>query len=452
MMQFTFKEPQFPRREVPRRMASRKVIMEAVPPKPVERRGVHIVGDMETLPFHENAKMVISELADVSLASRIVLINPTQIQYNETIEGVDIVVVFTKAPKIDNLSNAKYVLVVEENTVPGRACFRIQNGVMYVSGDIAGTLAYSYLLDHKMDLNGLNAFKMEYICYPDIYSSWNIKPKYIDSVKLTELVDNRLDDTIEVEGSTLICACHFTTIKDVEDIRTRCNKLIEAINHDTIIYVYSISSTDEAFIRNYINIIANKHEIFIEDTKNVTRDAGKYLTALKSIKNVEAVFSNAGVITLFNDSVLMKDDLSSFADRYRKCISCNDLVGATSTIEKSFHVQSWFVTFNNKHVLQDYMDFMSIIRIDMTNVVDSIIDQMEVGICGFLSVKYKVGAVYPLHTVWSANVCGALNPQAKMLRTSLERCGFPFVKKRLVYQLKSRSSMNDLGVNLRAYS
>ena len=426
-----------------------------IQPKQNKRKGIYVIGDLNVLPFPDSLSKVMTEQVNLDMASRIILINPYETLYNNVTKVLgdrDLVVILTKTPEVYNFVKACCVAVIVEDSLPGTACIRMRDGVSYFSKEIACTMAYMFLFNHNMVLSNLVSFDLEYICSPDIYNSCNNKPKYIESVKLTELVDSRVDNTIELEGSTLICACHFTTIKEIDDILKRCTKLMKAINHTNVVYVYSIGSTEKDSMKKYLDVISNKHVIFIEDTKNKALDAGKYLIGLNSIKNIESIYSMSNVITIFNDSVLMKDDLNCFAERYNNCMKSNDIIGAISSLEKSFHVQSWFISFNNFLALKDYMDMLSIIRVDVDNMQYSIIDQMEVGICSFLSVKYKVDAVYKLHNVLNMNVCGAVHPQAKMLRAALEQCGFPFVKKRLINTLKSIGSFSDLGINLGAYS
>ena len=85
------------------------------------------------------------------------------------------------------------------------------------------------------------------------------------------------------------------------------------------------------------------------------------------------------------------------------------------------------------------------------NVRTSVIYQIEVGICSFLASKYCLGVIYPVHTISHINTTVALVKHAKQLRTALEYCGMPFIKKRLIKMSEEKGDTDTIGLNIQCY-
>ena len=134
----------------------------------------------------------------------------------------------------------------------------------------------------------------------------------------------------------MICACHFTSKQEIGQLVDRCVKLIKAIDHDNIIYVYSLDDKKQDILKQHIESLCMDNTYFICDNINVSRDAGKYLLGINSIKSIDNVYENDGVVTLFNDSILLSKDLTSFSVDYKSSKSKYDIIGCISSNEKSW--------------------------------------------------------------------------------------------------------------------
>lgn len=417
--------------------------------------GIAVLGNIQNLLFQDELLQIIEPLTSTEKAKRIIIVDPKQSLLNTAIKAyskAQLIVIITKKPALHGSPDIP-IFAVRSDSIPGQAGFQMIHNVNIVAGKIPVTLLYTFLFDIEKNIHELERYRLGYHCSIDFSNAFNKnKPSYITSVPLHELVDKNHDKTIDVSNSTLICACHFTSEQEIGQLINRCAKLMKAIDHDNIIYVYSLVDEKQDILKQHIDSLCMDNTYFICDNINVSRDAGKYLLGINSIKSIDNVYENDGVITLFNDSILLSKDLTSFSADYKSSKSKYDIVGCISSNEKSWHIQSWFLSFKNKQTLHNYNALLSMIDIDKENVIQSVIDQMEVGICSFMAVKYRLGVIYPVHMISGINTIGAPLEYAMHLRNALEYIGFPFVKKRLIDTLKNKDKMTLLGVNLENYS
>ena len=416
--------------------------------------GIAVIGSVSNLPFQEELMKINETITSVEKAKRIIIVDPEQSLLNTAINAyskAQLIVIVTKKSALHGSPDIP-IFAVRSYSIPGQAGFQMIHNVNIVSGKIPVTLLYTFLFDLEKNIVELDRYKLGYYCSIDFSNAFDKnKPSYTTSIPLHELVDKNHDKTIDVSNSTLICACHFTSKKEIDQLVNRCMKLIKAIDHDNIIYVYSLVDEKQDILKKHIESLCMDNTYFICDNINVSRDAGKYLLGINSIKSIDNVYENDGVITLFNDSILLSKDITSFSADYKSSKNKYDIIGCISSNEKSWHIQSWFLSFKNKQTMHDYNSLVSMIDIDKGNIIQSVIDQMEVGICSFLAVKYCLGVIYPVHTISQINTIGAPVEYAMHLRTALEYIGFPFVKKRLIDTLKNEDKMTLLGVNLENY-
>lgn len=419
------------------------------------KKGVSIIGEVIDLPFNESISKIAETTYDIRTAKRIVIINPDQSLLNtmmKTYLKIELIVIVTKKSALHGSVDIP-IFAVKSDSIPGQPGFQMIHNVNIVTGKIPVTLLYSFLFDIEKNIHEVIRYRLGYFCSIDHSNAFHkTKPSYTSSMPLHELVDKNYYKTIDVSNSTLICACHFTSEQEIGQLVNRCAKLMKAIDHDNIIYVYSLVDEKQDILKQHIESLCMDNTYFICDNINVSRDAGKYLLGINSIKSIDNVYENDGVITLFNDSILLSNNLTSFSADYKSSKSKYDIIGCISSNERSWHIQSWFLSFKNKQTLHDYNALVSMIYIDKGNVIQCVIDQMEVGICSFLAAKYCLGVIYPVHTISQINTIGAPVEYAMHLRTALEYIGFPFVKKRLIDTLIEKDNMRLLGVNLENYS
>lgn len=417
--------------------------------------GIAVIGSVNNLPFQEELMKINETITSTEKAKRIIIVDPEQSLLNtaiKTYSKAQLIVIVTKKSALNGSANIP-IFAVRSDSIPGQAGFQMIHNVNIVAGKIPVTLLYTFLFDLEKNIVELDRYKLGYHCSIDFSNAFHKnKPSYTTSIPLNELVNKNHDKTIDVSNSTLICACHFTSKQEIGQLVDRCVKLIKAIDHDNIIYVYSLDDEKQDILKQHIESLCMDNTYFICDNINVSRDAGKYLLGINSIKSIDNVYENDGVITLFNDSILLSKDLTSFSADYKSSKSKYDIVGCISSNEKSWHIQSWFLSFKNKQTLHNYNALLSMIDIDKENIIQSVIDQMEVGISSFMAVKYCLGVIYPVHTISQINTVGAPVEYAMHLRSALEYIGFPFVKKRLIDTLKNEDKMTLLGVNLENYS
>ena len=339
--------------------------------------GIAVLSSIQNLPFQDELLQIIEPLTSIEKAKRIIIVDPEQSLLNTAIKAyskAQLIVIVTKKSALHGSPDIP-IFAVTSDSIPGQAGFQMIHNVNIVAGKIPVTLLYTYLFDIEKNIAELDRYKLGYYCSIDHSNAFNkMKPSYTSSIPLNELVDKNHDKTIDVSNSTLICACHFTSKQEIDQLVDRCVKLIKAIDHDNIIYVYSLDDEKQDILKQHIESLCMDNTYFICDNINVSRDAGKYLLGINSIKSIDNVYENDGVITLFNDSILLSKDLTSFSADYKSSKSKYDIIGCISSNEKSWHIQSWFLSFKNKHTLHDYNALVSLINIDKENIIHSIID------------------------------------------------------------------------------
>jgi hypothetical protein len=420
-----------------------------------EKIGIAIIGNIKDLPFNELLIKIVNNVSNTDSAKRIIIIDPDQTLLNTFIKAyskIEIVVILTKKSTLYGHLNIP-IFAVKSDSIPGQAGFQIMQSINLVTGKVPATLLYSFLFDIEKNINQLARYRLWYSCSIDVTNAFNgTKPSYSSTKPLHKLIENNYDKTIDVISSTMICACHFSSKQEINALLYRCSRLVNAINHKNIIYVYSVDHERQSVLNEHIRNLCIDNTYFIYDNINLSRDAGKYLLGINSIKSIDNIYKNDGVITLFNDSVLLSNDLTSFSHDYNSSKLKYDVLGCISSNERSWHIQSWFLSFKNKNTIHDYIALLSMIDIDEDNIIQSVIDQMEIGISSFLAIKYRIGVIYPVHTISQINTIGCPFEYAMHLRTALEYIGFPFVKKRLINTLKDEDKMRLLGANLKNYS
>ena len=381
--------------------------------------GIAVLGNIQNLPFQDELLQIIEPLTSTEKAKRIIIVDPEQYLLNTAMKAyskAQLIVIVTKKSALTGSADIP-IFAVKSDSIPGLAGFQMIHNVNVVTGKIPVTLLYTFLFDLEKNIVELDRYKLGYHCSIDFSKAFNKpKPSYTTSIPLHELVDKNHDKTIDVSNSTLICACHFTSEQEIGQVVDRCVKLMKAIDHDNIIYVYSLVDEKQDILKQHIESLCMDNTYFIYDTKNNALDAGKYLLGLNSIISIDDVYENDGVITLFNDSVLMSDDLTSFSADYKSSTRKYDIIGCISSNERSWHIQSWFLSFTNNYTINDYKTLLSILSIDNEDIRISIVDQMEIGISAFLSSKYNAGAIYPVHNITETNVMCSYPLHAKYLR------------------------------------
>ena len=394
--------------------------------------GVATLGNTSSLPYKAELATINSSFVNYTNAARIILVNPNlnilQTVFSKDLSS-EIVILLTENIHLPNIPNNITIFSIKKER-PGEASIITKGNITYVFGKIANVLLYSILFDTKKKVSSIFHYRLNYFCPKEKHG---YRPDYKNIKNICELIDQDKIDKINLTDSTLICACHFNNQHDIKVITERCTRLANALHHKNIIYVFSLSPAMQDK-EDYINSFSNDNVFFIQDVMNASRDGGKYLLALNSI-SIDDIYSNNGIITLFNDSVLMSNDLSRFSHDYNDAIKSHDIVGCTSSMEKSYHTQSWFTSYINHNAIKDYIQIASSISIDTTSnlsIRQSIIDQMEVGISTYLAVKYKTYALYPVHNIYYGSSVHEPDVIAQNLRIALHICGFPFVKTRLI--------------------
>ena len=395
--------------------------------------GVATLGNTSSLPYKTELAKINSSFVNYANAARIILVNPNvnilQSVFSKDLSS-EIVIILTENIHLPSIPNTTTIFAIKKER-PGEASIITKGNITYVFGKIATVLLYSFLFDTKKEVSSIFHYRLNYYCPQEKNIAW--RPNYKNTKNISELIDQDKIDKINLTDSTLICACHFNNQHDIKVITKRCTRLANALHHKNIIYVFSLAPAMQDK-EDYINSFSNDNVFFIQDVMNASRDGGKYLLALNSI-SIDDIYSNNGIVTLFNDSVLVSSDLSRFSHDYNDAIKSYDIVSCTSSMEKSYHTQSWFTSYINHDTIKDYIQLASSISIDTTNNVSirqSIIDQMEVGISTYLAVKYKTNALYPVHNMYYGSSVHEPDLIAQNLRIALHICGFPFVKTRLI--------------------
>lgn len=399
----------------------------------IKSEGIALLGQSNALPYKSELTNIYTNKVDYDNAARIILVNP-HASFLQTVLSKDllgeIVILLTEKVYLSNIPSHINIFAINQE-LPGHAAVLTSNNVTYISGKLATILLYSILFDTKKEVSSIFHYRLNYYCPQEKY--YSRKPDFKNTKNISELLDQDNIDEINLTDSTLICACHFNDKSDVKTIINRCTMLANALDHKNIIYAFSLSSEMQGEL-DYINSLSNDNVFFIQDVMNTAIDAGKYLLALNSI-SIDDIYSNNGVVTLFNDSVLISNDLSRFSHDYKNAIKSYDIVSCTSSMEKSYHTQSWFTSYINHNTIKDYIQLLSFISIDTTSdfsIRQSIINQNEVGISTFLAVKYKTNALYPVHNMHYGSIVHDPSVVAKNLRIALHICGFPFIKKKLI--------------------
>lgn len=417
------------------------------------KNNVNVIGNIKVLPFHNELKKIIATSRNIYKRNRVIIIYPTQNILDIVLSKYPKHSVFCILNKGSFLKASSRVTAfyIFNSTRPCNPGIKIIQNTVYAFGKIATVLLYTFIFDDTKNINELKNYSLGYNSSIENHNLL-MKPLYKSTISINNLIIDNYDKSFSLIGSTIICACHLKNIQDIDSLINRCVKLMKSINHKNIIYVYSIAD-DKQDVLNYIKDLTFDNAYFIYDNINGALDAGKYLIGLNSISSINDIYQNNGVITLFNDSVLMSDNLTSFSIDYRSCKNKYDIIGCTSSWEKSWHLQSWFLSFANKLAIIDFINMLTLINIDTDNLSQSIIDQMEVGTCAYLSVKYKSTAIYPVHAIcFEYAICGS-NNIGKNVRSVLEYCGMPFVKKRLLNYFKDKNIGIDLlGINVENYS
>jgi len=397
-----------------------------------QHEGVATLGSTSNLPYKAELATINSSFVNYTTAARIILVNPN-VNILQSVFSKDLssetVIILTENIHLPSIPNTTTIFAIKKER-PGEASIITKGNITYVFGKIATVLLYSILFDTKKEVSSIFHYRLNYYCPQE---KTGYRPDYKNIKNICELIDQDKIDKINLTDSTLICACHFNDKSDVKTIIKRCTMLANALHHKNIIYVFSLAPAMQDK-KDYINSFSNNNVFFIQDVMNASRDGGKYLLALNSI-SIDNIYSNNGIITLFNDSVLMSNDLNRFSHDYNHAIKSYDIISCTSSMEKSYHTQSWFTSYINHETIKDYIKLASFISIDTTSdfsIRQSIIDQMEVGISTYLAVKYKTNALYSVHNMYYGSCVHEPDVISQNLRIALHICGFPFVKTRLI--------------------
>lgn len=414
-----------------------------------------IVGNVNDLPFNYELTRILQSIKKTVVEKRVILVNPSETVYKDVLlsnyQHRDIFVLITDKTDKTHLSSSQGlpVFVLQQTEIPNTASFVRTNGINTVTGKIGIVLLYEFIFNNEREIIKLNNFYINYKCQVKQPTTIS-RPQYKNgSEPLISHIDTSTNNTVSVDCSVLICACHFKSTSEVSSVVSRCKRLASALNHSRLIFVYSLNNVEHKGLKTVIKEFSSPQLTFIQDTKNRTLDAGKYLIGLKAIKAIKDIYSQGGVVTLFNDSVLLANDLDRFKIDYENVSRENDFIGCISSVESGYHFQSWFINFQKEGVIEEYINALSLIPINFKNIRKSVISHMEIGICSYLTSKYKARAIYNLHTLYQLNGVNAVDESAIYLRTSLERCGFPFVKKRLI---RENTNANLFGVQVKDYS
>lgn len=418
---------------------------------------LHINGNCHSLPWYDKTQIKRPVSVSFGSADRLVFINPSnglieKVENTYLNKGKEVIAIYLKHPT-RYFDRRTHVFIVKEHTPLGKAGITPYGSSTSITGRLAATLLYLTVFDCERSIGLIHSNSLGYMEPVSVYKNVVPSANYIAarSVELAIKDCFWLSDTIQSIGSTMICACHFSSLADMDASVARFRRMASSLGHRTMIYVYSCASGDydsfEEVIRK--NKVGNEH--FLSDKSNIAGDAGKYLIGLRSITDMSVVFKDEGFLTLTNDSVLCHRDLSAFAAAHSEAVKNNSFVGAVSTNEAGFHYQSWFLTFNGLPPIKKYMDQLSHIVIDNDEPRKSIVNGMELGICHMMRVCFSSTAIYPGHEVTEKNPF-AWDDWGLLLGNALEICGMPFIKRRQLRSLEEENRIDQLHVELSEYS
>jgi hypothetical protein len=420
-------------------------------------KSLHVNGNCHSLPWYD--KTPIKRPASVSFGSadRLVFINPSnglieKVENTYLDKGKEVIAIYLKFPT-RHFDSRTHVFVVKRLTPIGMAGFTPYRSSTLVTGSLAATLLYLTVFHPERSIGLIHSNSLGYMEPVSVHKKAVPSANYIAarSVELAIKDGFCLSDTIQSIGSTMICACHFSSLADMAASVARLRRMASSLGHRTMIYVYSCASGDyhsfEEVIRK--NKVGNEH--FLSDKSNIAGDAGKYLIGLRSMTDMSVVFKDEGFLTLTNDSVLCHRDLSAFAAAHSEAVKNNSFVGAVSSNEAGFHYQSWFLTFNGLPPIKKYMDQLSHIVIDDDEPRKSIINGMELGICHAMRVCFSSTAIYPGHEVTANNPLD-WDEWGLLIGNALKICGMPFIKRRMLRTLEEENRIDQLHVELSEYS
>jgi len=419
---------------------------------------LHVNGNCYSLPWYDKTQIKRPVSVSFGSADRLVFINPSnglieKVENTYLDKGKEVIAIYLEHPT-RYFDRRTHVFVVKEHTPLGKAGITPYGSSTSITGRLAATLLYLTVFDCERSINLIHDNSQEYIEAVSVYKDGVPSANYIatTSMKLAIKSSFWLSESVQSIGSTMICACHFSSLADMAASVARFRRMASSLGHRTMIYVYSCASGDYHSFEEVIqkNKVGNEH--FLSDKLNIAGDAGKYLIGLRSITDMSVVFKDEGFLTLTNDSVLCHRDLSAFAAAHSEAVKNNSFVGAMSTNEAGFHYQSWFLTFNGLPPIKKYMDQLSHIVIDNHEPRKSIINGMELGICHMMRTCFSSTAIYPGHEVTAKNPCCAWDDWALLVGNALKICGMPFLKRRLLNIMKKQDRIDQLHVELSEYS
>lgn len=418
---------------------------------------LHVNGNRYSLPWYDKTQINPPVSVSFGSADRLVFINPSnglieKVENNYLDQGKEVIAIYLEHPS-RHFDSRTHVFVVKQLTPIGKAGITPYGSTTLITGRLAATLLYLTVFHPERSIKLIRSNALGYMEPVSYYKCEVPSPDYIATTSIQSAIRNSfwLSDTIQPNGSTMICACHFSSVADMVASIARFRRMARSLGHRTMIYVYSCASGDydsfEAVIRK--NKAGNEH--FLSDKSNIAGDAGKYMIGLRSITDMSVVFKDEGFLTITNDSVLCHRDLSAFAAAHSKAVKNNSFVGVVSTNEAGLHYQSWFLTFNGVPPIKKYMDQLSCIVIDNNEPRKSIINGMELGICHIMRACFSSTAIYPGHEVTVNNPL-AYDDWGLLIGNALKICGMPFIKRRMLKTLKEEDRIDQLQVELSEYS
>ena len=246
-----------------------------------------------------------------------------------------------------------------------------------------------------------------------------------------------------LEGSPFAVTVPGTVALDASDRVTRarhvCPKpLVEVAGDHAIFVAYAQTGMVQPFVRRYLSMLASEgvavslvvntdRPVLLDDAllalvasavvrENIGYDFGAWAHML----HLEPRLYDAGALYLVNDSVFGPRDADSFA-AMMAAIRANpaDLVGPTETLERGWHIQSYFMRLSAR-LLASYAFQFFVNDIREIGEKDLIIDRYEVPLARRVrEAGFEADAIY--------HVDEARNPTLFAWKRLTEH-GFPFVK------------------------
>jgi len=225
--------------------------------------------------------------------------------------------------------------------------------------------------------------------------------------------------------SKLTLFSHFDIHNRIDEYVIEYLKSLNKFGFDIVFITTSdtLSIFEINKIRKYINILIIK--------KNIGYDFAAWQCGLSVIDN----YKKYNTILHANDSIIFP---LSNPNKLFKNASKYDFYGLTSSIQKDFHIQSFFLFFNKKLINSKlYKKFWE--DIDFTLEKGQIIDNYEIGLTRLIQKhNYKIGALVNHNDIKQLN---DHNPYWFAWDILIDKFNAPFIKKNML--LKSHSEYKE---------